>query len=225
MCEKMATDNRRKSRQNDFFDICSKCLDGCCNGARPPLTKQRKEIICRFLETKGLKIAYPFVDTGYSFPRETSEGYCIFWNKNSRKCQVQPVKPETCVAGPITFDINRRTGKVEWWLKKETICPLAGALYRRKGDLNAHVRTARIEILRLIRDLDLSALLAILEIEEPETFKIDEDILDSKFSVTLNDRRRIDLLLSCTHFPISLKIHEAHYWDETESTGRKDPKS
>ncbi len=185
MCEKMSSENRQKSRQNNFYNICSKCPNGCCNGARPPLTKQRKAIILSFLETNGVKIIDPFTNTGYSFPRETSEGYCIFWSIDSKKCQVQPVKPETCVAGPITFDINLRTGKVEWWLKKETICPLTGALYRRKEDLDDHVKSARTEILRLIHDLDVGELRAILAIEEPETFKIDEDTLDPKLVAAL----------------------------------------
>jgi hypothetical protein len=182
----MPIENYQESRQNDFFNICSKCPSGCCSGARPPLTQKRKKIIRSFLEANGIKIIDPFTDRGYSFPKETSEGDCIFWNKTSRKCQIQPVKPETCVAGPVTFDINPRTGKIEWWLKKETICLLAGALYRRKEDLNNHMKSARIEILRLIHGLDCEALRTILKVEEPETFKINEDILDSKLILSLN---------------------------------------
>lgn len=181
----MPIENHRESRQNDFFDICTKCPNGCCNGVRPPLTQKRKKIIRSFLEAEGIKITDPFTDTGYSFPKETSKGYCIFWNKASKKCQVQPVKPETCVAGPITFDLNPRTEKIEWWLKKDTVCLLAGALFKRKEDLDNHMKSAKAEILQLIHDLDREALRAILKVEEPETFKIDEDILDNKFIASL----------------------------------------
>jgi len=185
MRENMPVENCQKSRQNNFFNLCSRCPSGCCSGARPPLTQKRKKIIRSFLEANGLKITDPFVDRGYSFPKETVEGYCIFWNKTSKKCQVQPVKPETCVAGPITFDINPGNGKIEWWLKKEAICPLAGALYRRKEDLNDHLESAKTEILRLIHDLDCEALRAILKIQEPETFKIDEGLLNEKLIAAL----------------------------------------
>jgi len=149
------------------------------------VTEKRKKIIQSFLEAKRIKMTDPFVKRGYSFPKETSEGYCIFWNKTSRKCQVQPVKPETCVAGPITFDIDQRTKKIEYWLKKEAICPLAGALYRRKEALNNHAKSAKTEILQLIQDLDREELRAILKVEEPETFKIDEDVLDSRLAAAL----------------------------------------
>lgn len=185
MRENMPVENYQESRQADIFNICSRCPSGCCSGARPPLTQNRKNVIRSFLETNRIIIADPFEDRRYSFPKETVQGHCIFWNKISRKCQVQPVKPETCVAGPVTFDINPRNGKVEWWLKKEAICPLAGALYRRRGDLNDYLKSAKTEILRLIHDLDCEALRAILKIQEPETFKIDEDLLDDKLIAAL----------------------------------------
>jgi len=85
------------------------------------------------------------------------------------------VKPETCVAGPITFDINIKTRKIEWHLKMEKICPLAGVLYKNKGVLKKHLESAKREILNLVSELDSEALKAILKIEEPELFKIGED--------------------------------------------------
>jgi hypothetical protein len=83
------------------------------------------------------------------------------------------------VAGPITFDINVHNRKIEWHLKKETICPLAGKLYRNGGILKRHVESAKKEILRLVYELDSEALKAILKIEEPETFKISEDDIET----------------------------------------------
>jgi hypothetical protein len=85
------------------------------------------------------------------------------------------VKPETCVAGPITFDINKRTKKIEWHIKMERICPLAGVVYKDKKLLEKHLVSAKREIRKFVRDLDAEALKAILEIAEPETFKITEN--------------------------------------------------
>jgi len=117
----------------------------------------------------------PFTQSHYFFPREQAEGYCIFYDKKTKKCSIHTVKPETCVAGPITFDINVKTQKIEWHLKKEKICSLAGAVGRNKETLQKHLESARREILKLVGDLDSKSLRAILKIDEPETFKIGED--------------------------------------------------
>lgn len=74
---------------------------------------------------------------------------------------------------------------IEWFLKMEKICPLAGALNRDKESLEKHVKTAKSEVLRLVRDLDSEALKAILTIEEPDTFKLGEDTLYPKVAAKL----------------------------------------
>lgn len=165
-------------RQVDFFDICSRCKISCCQGARPPITQRRKEILDNYLAAQGMKVEDPFTKTDYIFPREDHDGYCVFFDRESRKCLVQPVKPETCVAGPITFDINLKTGKIEWFLKSNKICPLAGFLHVNRKELAKHLNSAKRELQILVQELDGKALLAILKIEEKETFKIGEDGLD-----------------------------------------------
>jgi hypothetical protein len=82
------------------------------------------------------------------------------------------------VAGPITFDINKRTQKIEWYIKTEDICPLAKLLLKDKEMFERHFESAKKEILRLIRKLDSDALKAILKREEPYTFKIGGDDLE-----------------------------------------------
>lgn len=162
-------------KENDFFNVCSQCRTSCCINARPPLTQDRIEIIQRQLQEQKIPLENPFAKTSYTFPREDAESYCIFNDRKTGKCQIHRVKPETCVAGPVTFDINAKTQKIEWHLKKESICPLAGKLCRDKRRLEKHLTLAKKEILRLVRGLDAEALRAILKIEEPDTFKIDED--------------------------------------------------
>jgi Fe-S-cluster containining protein len=171
----MATKNREET---DFFNTCAQCKTSCCQTARPPLTSRRRKIIDAYLKRQKIPLENPFIQTNYTFPREDKEGYCIFYDRETKKCHVHSVKPETCVAGPVTFDINMKTQKVEWHLKKETLCPLAGKLYYDKERLNVHLKLAKKEIRKLIKELDAEALRAILKIEEPETFKIDEDIAE-----------------------------------------------
>lgn len=168
----MATDSRE---ENDFFNVCALCKTGCCQGVRPPLTVERRQIIEAYLKKQGLPIEKPFTQTSYAFPREDKGGYCIFYDKNTKKCLIHSVKPETCVAGPVTFDINSKTQKIEWHLKKETVCRLAGRLYQDKKRLENHLELAEKEIRRLVRELDAESLRAVLKIEEPDTFKINEE--------------------------------------------------
>lgn len=174
-----------KPRQNNFFNVCEDCKTNCCNGARPPLTDKRRRIIQDFLIASSISLTDPFECKNYTFPRETQDGYCVFFDKDTKKCEVHPVKPETCVAGPVTFDISRKIGKIEWFLKTEKICPLAGALYRDPKAFQEHARSAKREILKLVTDMDPKALDAILTIQEPDTFKIGEDALNSRLVAKL----------------------------------------
>ncbi|MCS7124739.1 MAG: YkgJ family cysteine cluster protein [Candidatus Bathyarchaeota archaeon] len=170
----------KEERQKNFFDVCGSCKINCCWDARPPITEEREKIILEHLKAHEIQIDNPFVHAEYTFPRETADGYCIFYDKATRKCIVHPVKPETCVAGPVTFDINTKTGKIEWYLKTEKICPLAGVMYRHRTLLKEHLETARKEILQLVRQLNPKALKTILKREEPDTFKISEDKLEKE---------------------------------------------
>jgi len=168
-------------RQANFYNVCENCPISCCVGARPPVTSKRKAMINDYLKATGLSIENAFEEKNmYTFPKETEGNRCVFSDKNTKKCRIHPVKPETCVAGPITFDINVKTGKIEWFLKTEKICPLTGALSRNKSMLQSHLESARRELLRLVTDLDAEALHAILKIEEPDTFKTGEEDLNPK---------------------------------------------
>jgi hypothetical protein len=167
------------ARQANFIKICERCRSKCCYHARPPLTKLRAETISRYLKERG---GEAFLGRGerYSHPEERDDGYCTLFDPASGLCRVHPVKPETCVAGPVTFDINLEAGKIEWYLKAEKICPLAGELARDDASLSKHLEAAKREIMRLVDGLEGCELLAILEIEEEETFKIGEDPLPER---------------------------------------------
>ena len=159
------------------FDVCSQCKIICCQDAKPPLTEKRKKIIKEYLEKQKIKIEKPFVKESYSYPAVDELVFCGLFNKPTGKCSVHPVKPETCRAGPVTFDINFSTKKVEWFLKKPEICAFAGLLYSNKAAFKEHFEVAKKELIRLISQLGADELRAIVKIEEPQTFKIGEDDL------------------------------------------------
>ena len=170
----MSDDAMRKTRA---FNVCCECKLGCCQDVRPPLTSERKKIIENYLEKNGATFHHPFTRTSYSFPSVDAMGFCVFYDKQTKQCLVHHVKPETCRAGPVTFDINLRSHKVEWFLKKTEVCALAKRLCENEALLKEHFKVARAELLQLIREFDAKALRAILLIEEPQTFKIGEDEL------------------------------------------------
>jgi len=176
MCGELA--NQRRGA--DFYNVCRTCPQGCCNGVRPPLSSRRMRLIESYLRANGLRIDNPFEIRDYVFPRETKDGYCIFFDRLTSRCTIHPVKPETCVAGPVTFDINPNTGKIEWFLKRDNICLLAGPLFQNKEAFGEHLKSAKREIRRLVRDMDAEKLRVILTIPEPDTFKIDEDPIELK---------------------------------------------
>jgi len=168
------------------FDVCCQCTSSCCQDAKPPLTLKRKKMIVDYLQKQKIQIAHPFVNGAYSFPAVDAVGFCVFYGKGTKQCLVHPVKPETCRAGPITFDINRRTQKVEWYLKTAEVCALAQALRGNDTAFRAHFEVAKDELRRLICQLDSEALQAILKIEEPQTVKIGEDDLPKKVTEKLD---------------------------------------
>ncbi|MEM1577245.1 MAG: YkgJ family cysteine cluster protein [Archaeoglobaceae archaeon] len=149
----------------DFIEICSKCGGKCCFEAKPPISNKRLKIL---LENG---ISSDFVEFGkYKHLKLKEDGYCVFFDNG--KCKIHGIKPETCVAGPITFDI--REGKLELYIKKETICPLVKFLKENEDVLKDHMNIALEKILDLIRELEKEELEEILKIEEPETEKIFE---------------------------------------------------
>jgi len=159
------------------FDVCSQCKIICCQDAKPPLSEKRKKIIKEHLEKLKINIEKPFTKEGYSYPTVDELVFCSFFSKETGKCSVHPVKPETCSAGPITFDINFSTRKVEWFLKKAELCAFAGVLFSNKAALKDHFEIAKKELTSLIRELNPEELRVIVKIEEPHTFKIGEDDL------------------------------------------------
>ncbi len=143
----------------------------------PPLTLTRKKLIKNYLKKQKFHVENPFTNEEYSFPAVDRMGFCLFYDKNTKKCLVHLVKPETCTAGPVTFDINRHTRKAEWYLKTAETCQLAKKLSENANLFEKHFEVARAQLLQLICELDTKSLQAILKIAEPQTVKIGENDL------------------------------------------------
>ena len=170
----MSEENNGKTYR---FDVCSQCKTICCQDAKPPLTENRKKILKEFMKINKILVAKPFETKQYSYPETDANLYCNLFNKQTGKCSVHSVKPETCRAGPITFDVNFKTKKLEFFLKKSIICALAGVLHTNPEMFSSYYEAAKPEIRKLVEELSVDELRAIVKIDEPDTFKVGEENL------------------------------------------------
>ena len=160
-----------------FSELCAVCPTHCCYQVCPPITPERQQLIDHFLRNQGLPESEWLDSTtrSYSFPKETPDGACIFFDPVLRTCRIHPVKPETCCAGPITFDLDTHQEQIRWYLKSSQDCLIAASLRRDPDLLHRHLSVAKPALQRLIRGLEPTALDALLQIDEPTVRKVGDD--------------------------------------------------
>ncbi|MCU0633211.1 MAG: YkgJ family cysteine cluster protein [Methanolinea sp.] len=149
--------------------ICARCGGKCCHEAHPPLSPAR----VASLRAQGVPLS-AFEYTGYTRFRSHENGMCVMCTGG--KCRIHAFKPETCVAGPFTFEVRDHT--LHLFLKHESLCPLVPYL---KGDEKAYTTQYRMAVERLtalVRTLPGSELEVINGIPEPDTELIAEIPLD-----------------------------------------------
>jgi hypothetical protein len=141
---------------------CSEChLDGgCCFEARPPLSQERIDIL---LKNGVSPDAVEFA--GYKRLRLKQDGFCVLFQDG--KCSIHTIKPETCVAGPFTFDIKDKVLQI--FLKRESICPMVRFLKANRKAYDGLFETSVENIMHLVNSVPASEMAEILKIEEPET--------------------------------------------------------
>jgi hypothetical protein len=141
---------------------CDDChlAGGCCFEARPPLSQKRIEIL---MENGISADAIEFV--GYKRLCLGPDGFCVLFRDG--KCSIHDIKPETCVAGPFTFDIEG--DMLQIFLKRENICPMVRFLRANRKAYDALFETSVEKIMDLIRSVPEEEMAQILQIDEPQT--------------------------------------------------------
>ncbi|HQI54458.1 MAG TPA: YkgJ family cysteine cluster protein [Methanothrix soehngenii] len=141
---------------------CDDChlAGGCCFEARPPLSQKRIDIL---MENGVSADAIEFV--GYKRLRLRQDGFCVLFRDG--KCSIHDIKPETCVAGPFTFDIE--DDMLQIFLKRESICPMVRFLRANRKAYDALFETSVEKIMDLIRSVPEEEMAQILQIDEPQT--------------------------------------------------------
>lgn len=145
--------------------ICMRCGGRCCTGAHPPVsTPCYERLIGQGIPEDS------FEWRGYRAVRAYADGTCIFCHDS--RCSIHSIKPETCRAGPFTFDV--RGDVIEIFLKNETICPFVRLLEEEPEAYEHQFALAKKSLTRLVAGLTDGELRAICRIEEPETIKVAE---------------------------------------------------
>ena len=141
---------------------CDDChlAGGCCFEARPPLSQKRIDML---MENGVSADAIEFV--GYKRLRLRQDGFCVLFRDG--KCSIHDIKPETCVAGPFTFDIEG--DMLQIFLKRENICPMVRFLRANRKAYDALFETSVEKIMDLIRSVPEEEMAQILQIDEPQT--------------------------------------------------------
>ena len=142
---------------------------GCCFEARPPLCRERMDILRRNgVPDEAMEFE------GYWRLRARPDGYCVLFVDGM--CSIHSIKPETCVAGPFTFDI--KGGMLQIFLKREAICPMVRFLKSSPRAYQAMFETAVAMITHLARSIPAAEMAEILKIDEPETDLVAEIALE-----------------------------------------------
>jgi len=141
------------------------CGGHCCSEAHPPISGACYER----LVAEGISPSV-FGQDGYRYIDSSPDGNCLLWKDG--KCSIHTIKPETCRAGPFTFDVKGDT--IEIFLKFESICPMVRLLREVPEAYARQYAMATRNITQLVAHLDEEELAAICRIEEPETEKVAE---------------------------------------------------
>ena len=141
---------------------CNEChlVGGCCFDARPPLSQERIDILLK----NGVSAdAVEFA--GYKRLRLKPDGFCVLFQDG--KCSIHSIKPETCVAGPFTFDMKGNILQI--FIKRESICPMVRFLKANRKAFDGLFEASVVRIMELVNKVPPLEMAEILKIDEPET--------------------------------------------------------
>jgi len=140
------------------------CGGHCCDDAHPPVKNRYNKLIAA-----GVPEAL-FERNRYLRLRTRSDGSCILMVDH--KCTCHKVKPETCRAGPFTFDVAG--DKIRIFLKHATICPIVPLLKEEPEAYRQQYEKAAENIRGLVAHLTDKEIAAINSIDEPDTVLVAE---------------------------------------------------
>jgi Fe-S-cluster containining protein len=142
-----------------------RCGGHCCDEAHPPISNPcHQRLIAAGVSPDSFEV------NGYRRLKTNPDGTCILMKEG--KCTIHDIKPETCRAGPFTFDVM--DDQVQIFLKFESLCPIVGLLKEVPSAYNQQYEQSVRNIAHLVSNLSREELTVISRIEEPDTEKVAE---------------------------------------------------
>ena len=142
-----------------------RCGGHCCDEAHPPISDP-----CHQQLIAAGVLPDSFEMKGYWRLKTHPDGTCIMMQDG--KCTIHDIKPETCRAGPFTFDVV--DDHVQIFLKLESICPVVGLFKEVPSAYNLQYEQSVRNIAHLVSNLSREELVVISRIDEPDTEKVAE---------------------------------------------------
>jgi uncharacterized protein len=142
-----------------------RCGGHCCVDAHPPVSQSCSERLLAAGISPDM-----FEYTGYKRLKVRENGVCVLSRQG--KCRIHTVKPETCRAGPFTFDVEG--DMIGIFLKYERICSLVKLLKEIPEAYQQQYDQAVKSITHLVGNLTPDEIDAICCIDEPDTEKVSE---------------------------------------------------
>lgn len=140
--------------------VCRQCGGRCCTeDTQPPVSEPCYERLKRAGVPAGS------FESGEYRRLKLNGRSCILFEGG--RCSCHGIKPETCRAGPFTFDVFG--DKIAIYLKKESVCPVVRLLKEDPGAYYRQFEVAVRNITHLVGNLSDRELAAICRIDEPET--------------------------------------------------------
>jgi len=150
----------KESTRSRAETLCLSCGGHCCDGAHPPISNDRYWQLVSAGISKSC-----FEYEGYLRLRTHKDDTCILMKNN--KCTCHTIKPETCRAGPFTFDVTEKSIRI--FLKHPSICPLVTLLREDTEMYHDQFDHATDHIGTLVAGLSNEEITAINAIDEPDT--------------------------------------------------------
>ena len=144
-------------------EICMQCGGHCRVDAHPPVSRS-----CSGRPAPAVVSEDLFGEAGYKRLKVPEDGACIL-SKNG-KCALYTIKPETCRAGPFTFDSKGHI--IEIYLKYSRTCPLVTLLKETYQEYQIQYDLAEKSITRHVRNLTQDEIDPACRIDEPEPEKV-----------------------------------------------------
>ncbi|MBD3340675.1 MAG: hypothetical protein GF353_16325 [Candidatus Lokiarchaeota archaeon] len=110
------------------YGFCRQC-GKCCKETNMILSKFDIQTILRYNSEFKKNEDFSTLDKNNNRILKNVNGYCIFYNRNTRLCKIYEYRPQGCKFYPLVYDVKKKKCKLD------SICPIPNAFYDSRKEL------------------------------------------------------------------------------------------